>query len=78
MQARFTSQTESSGGAVFLPGDLGIQKASARLGLPKGQRGIEAVAARWRPWRSYAAQHLWASLEDAPAEERERREETVA
>jgi AraC family transcriptional regulator of adaptative response / DNA-3-methyladenine glycosylase II len=63
---------------AFLPGDLGIRRASARLRLPGGARGIEAVAARWRPWRSYAAQHLWASLEDAPNEERERREETVA
>ena len=63
---------------AFLPGDLGIRRASARLGLPESARGIEAVAARWRPWRSYAAQHLWASLEDAPGEERERREETVA
>jgi AraC family transcriptional regulator of adaptative response / DNA-3-methyladenine glycosylase II len=63
---------------AFLPGDLGIRRASARLGLPESTRGIEAVAARWRPWRSYAAQHLWASLEDAPTEERERREETVA
>ena len=63
---------------AFLPGDLGIRRASARLGLPASPRGIEALASRWRPWRSYAAQHLWASLEDAPNEERERREETVA
>jgi AraC family transcriptional regulator of adaptative response / DNA-3-methyladenine glycosylase II len=63
---------------VFLPEDLGIRRASTRLGLPASPRGVEALAARWRPWRSYAAQHLWASLEDAPNEERERREETVA
>ena len=63
---------------AFLRGDLGIRRASARLGLPESPRGIEALAERWRPWRSYAAQHLWASLGDAPTEERERREETVA
>jgi len=63
---------------AFLPGDLGVRRASARLGLPKSPRGIEALATRWRPWRSYAVQHLWASLEDAPTEERERRKETVA
>lgn len=63
---------------AFLPEDLGLRRASARLGLPAGPRGIEALAVRWRPWRSYAAQHLWASLEDAPTEEIERREETVA
>ena len=63
---------------AFLPGDLGVRRASARLGLSKSPRGIEALATRWRPWRSYAVQHLWASLEDAPTEERERRKETVA
>ncbi|MBS1869592.1 MAG: DNA-3-methyladenine glycosylase 2 family protein [Actinobacteria bacterium] len=35
--------------------DLGVKKALARLG-----RGAEPD--RWRPWRAYAVQHLWASL----------------
>lgn len=42
---------------VFLAGDAGVRNALAALGLsgppPDG---------RWRPWRSYAVQHLWASL----------------
>jgi AraC family transcriptional regulator, regulatory protein of adaptative response / DNA-3-methyladenine glycosylase II len=63
---------------AFLATDLGVRKALARLGLPKSPRGIGAQAARWRPWRSYAVQHLWASLEDAPSEKREHRKETVA
>jgi AraC family transcriptional regulator of adaptative response / DNA-3-methyladenine glycosylase II len=63
---------------AFLASDLGVRKAFARLGLPKGPRGIEALAARWRPWRSYAVQHLWTSLEDTPSEKREHRKETVA
>ena len=62
----------------FLSTDLGVRKALARLGQPEDPAGLEALAGRWRPWRSYAVQHLWASLEDAPDERRERREETVA
>jgi AraC family transcriptional regulator of adaptative response / DNA-3-methyladenine glycosylase II len=58
--------------------DLGVRKALARLGRPDDPRSVEALAGSWRPWRSYAVQHLWASLEDAPAGKRERREETVA
>ena len=63
---------------AFLATDLGVRRASARLGLPKSPQGIEASAARWRPWRSYAVQHLWASLEDAPAGKIGHRKETVA
>lgn len=48
---------------VFLPTDLGVRRASARLGLEPGT-GSEA----WRPWRSYALMHLWTSLsESAPS-----------
>lgn len=39
--------------------DLGIVRALAARGGPADPRGVAAVAARWRPWRSYAAQHLW-------------------
>ena len=47
---------------VFLAGDLGIRKAAEKLGLPTKPRDLEAVAAAWSPWRSYAAMHLWAGL----------------
>jgi AraC family transcriptional regulator of adaptative response / DNA-3-methyladenine glycosylase II len=40
---------------VFLPGDVGVRNALARLG---GAPDPE----RWRPWRSYAVMHLWRSL----------------
>jgi AraC family transcriptional regulator of adaptative response / DNA-3-methyladenine glycosylase II len=40
---------------VFLPGDVGVRQALARL-------GAEADPARWRPWRSYAVIHLWRSV----------------
>jgi AraC family transcriptional regulator of adaptative response / DNA-3-methyladenine glycosylase II len=39
--------------------DLGIYKA---LGETKPKRILE-IAEGWRPWRSYAAMHLWKSLE---------------
>ena len=32
-------------------------------------RDLERRAEPWRPWRGYAAQHLWASLGDAPSPE---------
>jgi AraC family transcriptional regulator of adaptative response / DNA-3-methyladenine glycosylase II len=44
---------------VFLAGDLGVRAAATRLGLPTTPRALEAHAERWRPWRSYAVQHLW-------------------
>ncbi|MDH2416966.1 Ada metal-binding domain-containing protein [Nocardioides sp. CER19] len=41
---------------VFLPTDIGVRRALARLG---GTPEPEA----WRPWRSYALMHLWHSLD---------------
>jgi len=43
-------------------GDLGVLAAARALGLPAG-RDLAARAQRWRPWRSYATQHLWSSLD---------------
>ena len=63
---------------AFLSTDLGVRRALARIGSTGGPRGIEARAERWRPWRSYAVQHLWAGLGDASIENSLRREETVA
>jgi AraC family transcriptional regulator of adaptative response / DNA-3-methyladenine glycosylase II len=60
---------------AFLPGDVGVLEALGRLGaIPAGGRGPTArsraaraageLAEAWRPWRSYAVQHLWAYLEE--------------
>lgn len=43
---------------AFPTGDLGLLKA-ARLNSAKG---LETIAECWRPWRAYAAMHLWESL----------------
>ncbi|GAA4979883.1 DNA-3-methyladenine glycosylase 2 family protein [Actinopolymorpha pittospori] len=39
--------------------DLGIRRALVRLGVEDQPQAIAALAERWRPLRSYAAQHLW-------------------
>jgi AraC family transcriptional regulator of adaptative response / DNA-3-methyladenine glycosylase II len=63
---------------AFLPSDVGVLEALGRLGaMPAGVRGpagraratraAAELADRWRPWRSYAVQHLWAYLEESPS-----------
>ncbi|MDP2291373.1 MAG: DNA-3-methyladenine glycosylase 2 family protein [Actinomycetota bacterium] len=47
---------------VFLPTDLGVRHALDALGADSTPRGAAALAEAWRPWRSYALHHLWASL----------------
>jgi AraC family transcriptional regulator of adaptative response / DNA-3-methyladenine glycosylase II len=47
---------------VFLAGDLGVHHALQALGAPADPRSAAARAEAWRPWRSYALHHLWASL----------------
>ena len=51
---------------VFLPGDVALRHAVTRRGSPGDLRAMAALATRWRPWRSYAVHHLWASLDAAP------------
>jgi AraC family transcriptional regulator of adaptative response / DNA-3-methyladenine glycosylase II len=53
---------------TFLPSDLGIKKAGARLGLGTNPRAISEHAAAWRPWRTYATHQLWATLTPTPKE----------
>jgi AraC family transcriptional regulator of adaptative response / DNA-3-methyladenine glycosylase II len=51
---------------AFLVGDLGVRRALERLGHPGDERAVAALAERWRPWRAYAALHLWRSLDPHP------------
>jgi AraC family transcriptional regulator of adaptative response / DNA-3-methyladenine glycosylase II len=48
---------------AFLPTDLGVRLAAEQLGLPTTPAALTAYAGRWRPWRAYAVQHLWAALD---------------
>jgi AraC family transcriptional regulator of adaptative response / DNA-3-methyladenine glycosylase II len=50
---------------AFPATDLGLRRALVRYGYPDDVRSVETLAERWRPWRSYAVQHLWKSLEAA-------------
>ena len=45
---------------AFPGSDLGLRRAMERLGIEP------ARADRWRPWRAYAALHLWAALAEPP------------
>jgi AraC family transcriptional regulator of adaptative response / DNA-3-methyladenine glycosylase II len=47
---------------VFLSSDLVVRKALERLGRDARPAAAERLAERWRPYRSYATQHLWASM----------------
>jgi hypothetical protein len=51
---------------AFLPGDVGIRHALHRLGQSAEGPAATAIAEPWRPWRSYAVMHLWASVSAAP------------
>ncbi|MGW9078058.1 AlkA N-terminal domain-containing protein [Streptomyces kronopolitis] len=46
---------------AFTPTDLGLRRAAAGLGLPATPAALVRHAARWRPWRAYAVQYLWAT-----------------
>ena len=45
---------------AFPASDLGLRRSAERLvGHPVSARELEALAENWRPYRSWAAQHLW-------------------
>ncbi|HEY5249841.1 MAG TPA: DNA-3-methyladenine glycosylase, partial [Dermatophilaceae bacterium] len=48
---------------AFIAADLGIKLAAKRLGMPDTPRALTDHSHRWRPWRSYAVQYLWATGE---------------
>ncbi|MGI9034095.1 MAG: AlkA N-terminal domain-containing protein [Acidimicrobiales bacterium] len=48
---------------TFLSTDLGARRALQRLGQPSDARSAARLAEQWRPWRTYALHHLWASLD---------------
>jgi AraC family transcriptional regulator of adaptative response / DNA-3-methyladenine glycosylase II len=46
---------------AFPEGDIALRKAMGGLTPAR----LRAAAEAWRPWRAYAAQHLWAGLADS-------------
>jgi len=46
---------------AFPAGDLGLVRAAKRLGIAETPADLRRAAEAWRPWRAYAALHLWHS-----------------
>jgi AraC family transcriptional regulator of adaptative response / DNA-3-methyladenine glycosylase II len=53
---------------AFPESDLGLLRAMARRGARCSPAALTRRAEAWRPWRAYAAMHLWTA--DAPAPRR--------
>jgi AraC family transcriptional regulator of adaptative response / DNA-3-methyladenine glycosylase II len=47
---------------AFPHGDVALVKAAHRLGIADTAAALDDAAEAWRPWRAYAAMHLWNSL----------------
>ena len=58
---------------AFPASDLGVRHALERLGQDGRPASAEMLAERWRPYRAYAVQHLWASLTPPAPARRTRR-----
>jgi AraC family transcriptional regulator, regulatory protein of adaptative response / DNA-3-methyladenine glycosylase II len=56
---------------AFPPGDAGVLRALRLLGQRADPGSDDGTAQAWRPWRSYAVHHLWATLETASEPETE-------
>lgn len=50
---------------AFLAGGLGVRHALEALGQDGRPAAARRLAERWRPYRAYAVQHLWAQLPTA-------------
>jgi len=60
--AQYIAMREMREPDAFPAADIGLMRAMAdRKGRRPSPGELLARAERWRPWRAYAAQHLWAS-----------------
>ena len=63
--AQYIAMREFREPDAFPAGDIGLLRALANAeGVRLTSRELLARADRWRPWRAYAAQHLWAGTID--------------
>jgi AraC family transcriptional regulator of adaptative response / DNA-3-methyladenine glycosylase II len=46
---------------AFLPTDLGVRHGLERLGEDGSPAAASRISERWKPYRAYAVQHLWAA-----------------
>ena len=66
--AQYIAMRELREPDAFPAADVGLMRAMADAdGRRPTARELLARAERWRPWRAYAAQHLWASAMPDPA-----------
>ncbi|MBD2771343.1 DNA-3-methyladenine glycosylase 2 [Iningainema tapete] len=54
---------------AFPANDLGLLQAMKALGKPVTKAQFVEVSQAWRPWRAYAAIHLWSNVSTLPKEE---------
>jgi len=55
---------------AFPSDDFWLRRALSGDDTPLSIADLESRAARWRPWRAYAATHLWSSLLDGDSDTR--------
>jgi AraC family transcriptional regulator of adaptative response / DNA-3-methyladenine glycosylase II len=61
--AQYIAMRELREPDAFPAGDVGLLRAmEAGPGVRPTPRELLTLAEKWRPWRAYAAAHLWASL----------------
>jgi AraC family transcriptional regulator, regulatory protein of adaptative response / DNA-3-methyladenine glycosylase II len=60
--AEYVAMRALSDPDAFPTTDLGVRRALEQLSHAGDPAAAAALAERWRPWRAYAVQHLWASL----------------
>jgi AraC family transcriptional regulator, regulatory protein of adaptative response / DNA-3-methyladenine glycosylase II len=48
---------------AFPVSDLGVRRAAADAGIAAASSALTRHAERWRPWRAYAVQYLWATTD---------------
>ncbi|WP_243451186.1 DNA-3-methyladenine glycosylase 2 [Sphingosinicella sp. CPCC 101087] len=66
--AQYIAMRELRETDAFPPGDTGLRRTMGNLeGRDLSSNELLERAERWRPWRAYAAQHLWASRLPAKA-----------
>lgn len=64
--AQYIAMRELREPDAFPAGDIGLLRAFKNVdGRSPTSRELLARAERWRPWRAYAAQHLWAASRSA-------------
>src|SRR2546430_2052672 len=51
---------------AFMPNDLGVLHALEELGEDPSPAATLRLGERWRPYRAYALQYLWARVATAP------------